>query len=499
MSWPELYAALLNTLAVATGVLVISVPIAFLLAVLLARTNIVGARWAWLAMLSQLVVPLYATVGAWSAGFGSQGWWPLSQTLAVRSEWSAILAVIFIHAVAAIPSCLLILTLGLVWSRRSHDELALVDGGMPNLIRRVIVPGMRGWLAAAALWAIVPVMTEMVVTNLYQVPTLPEQVYLDISLGTATGMTYAVSVGLCMLPLLVLAWMLRGQLPSLSGLASHMAQHRPQRLPLRAWRGPLSLLVWLIVLGIVAVPLVNLWLRAGWESTLSSSGVLEHRWSWDRLALTLVETSTLFTTEFQWTATLATASASIAMLVAALLRWRARSLRAKRVINFLCLLLIALPGPLVASVISKLFLSGTIPGLAWLYDHSLAAPILAQQSRLFPLAWLVVGGILASISSQAWEMATIDQLSAWSRLHVVVWRPTWRLWLAGWLLLAATSAGELSTHLLLLPPGVTTVAQRLFEFLHFGMRYQDSGLCLALVLLGWLVAIVVWNTRSGRA
>ncbi len=52
---------------------------------------------------------------------------------------------------------------------------------------------------------------------------------------------------------------------------------------------------------------------------------------------------------------------------------------------------------------------------------------------------------------------------------------TRRLWLLAWLVLAAVSAGELSTHLLLLPPGVTTVAQRLFELLHFGMRYQDIG------------------------
>ena len=105
----------------------------------------------------------------------------------------------------------------------------------------------------------------MVVTNLYQVPTLAEQVYLDISLGTATGMTYAVSVGLCMVPLLILAGLLRRQLPSLSTLASHMAEHPPRRLPLGRWRWPLSLLAWAIVLGIVGVPLANLLLKAGWE------------------------------------------------------------------------------------------------------------------------------------------------------------------------------------------------------------------------------------------
>jgi ABC-type Fe3+ transport system permease subunit len=278
-----------------------------------------------------------------------------------------------------------------------------------------------------------------------------------------------------------------------------MAQHPPQRQPLGNWRWPLSAVLWLVALAVSVVPLANLWLKAGWESAVNERGVLEHHWTWSRLAQTLFETGTLFTAEFQWTATLAFASSSLAMFAAALLRWKSGSRGARRVINILCLMLIAMPGPLVAALTSQLFLSNLVPGLDWLYDHTLLAPILAQQTRLLPLAWLLVCGIVSTISPQAWELAAIDQLSTGLQLRIVLWRPTWRLWLTAWWLLAAVSAGELSTHLLLLPPGVTTLAQRLFEFLHFGMRYQDSGLCLALVLLGWLVAISVWNTRTGRA
>ena len=278
-----------------------------------------------------------------------------------------------------------------------------------------------------------------------------------------------------------------------------MAQHPPPRLALGAWRVPLSAVLWCIVAGIALVPLANLCLKAGWESALDASGKMDHRWTGSRFAQTLIETGTLFGSEFRWSATLAVVSSTVALGLAILFRWLGRSSTKRRMINGLCLILISVPGPLVAALITQLFLSRSLPGLAWLYDHTLLAPVLAQQTRLFPLAWLIVGGILSTISAQAWELAAVDQLPAWSQIRMVIWRPTWRLWLAAWLLLAAMSAGELSTHLLLLPPGVTTVAQRLFEFLHFGMRYQDSGLCLALVALGWLVAIVVWNTRTGRA
>ena len=499
MNWVELTTAIFNTLAVATGVLFSTVPVAFCLAVLIVRTNAIGARWAWPFLCSQLVVPLYATVGAWSAGFGTQGWWPLSQAFVVRSQWSSLAAVTFIHAVAALPSVTLILVLGLNWRRRSQEELALVEGGIVNLLNRVLAPDMRVWLAAAGLWSIVPVLTEMVVTNLYQLPTLPEQIYLDISLGSATVFTYAVSLVLCTLPLLGLALAVQRHLPSLSTLREQIVHHAPSRWNLGQWRFGLSVGLWASVLLVALVPLTNLLLKAGWETSLGADDRMQHRWSFDRFLRTLAETSTLFHAEFKWSATLAVSSSVLALALATWLRWQARSRGLLSAINVLCLLLIAMPGPLVAGLMSQLFLSGTLPGLDWLYDHSLVAPIVAQQTRLFPLAWLLVGGILSTISTQAWELAAVDQLPFWTRLRFVVWRPTWRLWFTAWLLLAAVSAGELSTHLLLLPPGVTTLAQRLFEFLHFGMRYQDSGLCLALVLLGWVVAIAVWNTRTGRA
>ena len=496
MSWFELSTALVNTLAVAIGVLAISLPIALVLAVLTTRTNVLGGKWAWLAVCSQLAVPLYATVGAWSAGFGSQGWWPLAQAFVVRSYWTALASVIWIHALAAIPSAMLILSLGLAWTRRSQEEMALLDGGFSTLFFRVLIPNLRGWLAAAAFWVIVPVLTEMVVTNLYQLPTLPEQVYLDISLGTSSPLTYAVSLALCTLPLVAMAVALRRYLPSLSTFAQQMAQHPPTRQSLGSSRWFASVGIWSIVFVIVAVPMANLLLKVGWQSVLDASGTMQHRWTWSRMALTFVETVTLFTGEFRWTATLAVGASTLALCMAATLRWICRPGLAVAWMNLISVILIATPGPMVASVLSWLFLAEPIPGLRWLYDHSLAAPILAQQTRLLPLAWLIVGGILASISSQAWELALLDRLSLWMRWRNIVWPTTWRMWITAWLLLAAISAGELSTHLLLLPPGVTTVAQRLFEFLHFGMRYQDSGLCLALVFVGWLVAAGIWLCRK---
>lgn len=499
MNWVELSTALCNTAVVAMGALVTTIPLATCLAWLLQRTNIYGARSAWILLSSQLILPLYATVGAWSAGFGTQGWWPLAQSLVVRSPLTSLAAVTFVHAVTAVPGAVWILSLGLRTVKRSHEELALMDGGAGNVFYRVVLPNLLPWLAAAGFWVIVPVFTEMVVTNLYQVPTLSEQIYLDISLGSANATTYLVSLLGCVVPLCLIALVLSRILPGLVSITRDIQQHPPLQLALRGWRLTLSLALWTIIVSLVLIPISNLVLKAGWQTEIDAAEVLRHRWTWQRFGLTLWETCWLFQPEFSWTAQLALIAASCALLAAAWLRFRTTTPVIASGCYLLSLILISLPGPVVGALTSSLFVSTRNPALNWLYDHTLAAPILAQQSRLFPLAWLLVSGLAASISTPARELARLDQLSWWTHCWYVIWRPTWRLWVTAWLLLIAVSAGELSSHLLLLPPGVTTLAQRLFEFLHFGMRYQDSGLCLAFIALGWLTAIVVWKTRTGRA
>ena len=136
--------------------------------------------------------------------------------------------------------------------------------------------------------------------------------------------------------------------------------------------------------------------------------------------------------------------------------------------------------------------------LGQLYDQTLAAPVLAQQFRLLPLAWLFALGIFASIDGRSWELAKLEGFSTFQIVRTLVWPQTGSRWLVAWMILALMSVGELSTTILVLPPGVTTLSMRLFEMLHFGMRHQDSGLCLALIFLGWLAAFVAWKTLIDR-
>ncbi len=478
--------------------MVVAVPFGFALAVMLKRTDVMGRRILAFALASQLALPLYVFAGSWNAGFGSQGWWPLAQTLAMKFDWAAFSAVIFIHSVAAVPWVTLIVSCGLIWSQRSLEESAAAEQGNRGVLLRVLIPVLRPWLALSCLWVCVPILTEMVVTNLYQVPTVAEQVYLDASRGTVSALTYPVAVMLCMLPVLVGVVVLGCRMPPWSEMIARASQHTPRILELGGWRVAASLACWAAVVALVGMPIANLITKAGWQPYLDANEVTRYGWTLSRFLATGRESISLFLPQFYWSAVLAAASATVSLGLAMVLAFIARGGWRRHLVSLLMLVLIGTPGALVG-VLCIFLLNRSEPAfLGQLYDETLAAPIIAQQFRLLPLAWMLSLAILATIDRRSWELARVDGLSAWQ----IVWRlivpQCGRSWLVAWLVLVLVSVGELSTTILVLPPGVTTLSMRLFEMLHFGMRHQDSGLCLVLIFLGWLAALSVWKTLSDR-
>ncbi len=498
MNYPELVRALFNTLVICLGCIAIALPVGMLLAIAIRRTDIWGRRVLWLALCSQLAIPLYVVAGSWNAGFGTQGWWPLAQTFAVQHRSAAMLAVIFIHAAASIPWVCMLLSCGLVGSQRNVEELALTEGGRRHWIGHALVPALNGWGALSCAWICLPILTEMVVTNLYQVPTVAEQVYLDASRGRTSGLTYPVAVLLCIVPVVVAFLTANRSAPPWREVISRSRQHQTLRLKLAGLRSLVSLGTASVVLVLVGVPIMNLVIKAGWQPFSDTAGTIQYRWAWKRFSQTLWESLTLFTGEFYWSFVLAFVAASMALFSAIFLTIVGRNKIVQFAIHGAMLVMIGTPGAMVAGIVIFLLNRSEPALLGFLYDQTIAAPVLAQQFRLLPAAWFAVWVILASINPASLQLAKLEQLNWWQMIRAVIWPQTYRYWFISWYLLALMSVGELSTTILLLPPGVTTVSMRLFEMLHFGMRHQDSGVCLVLVLVGWISSLVVWNTLSDR-
>ncbi len=498
MNYPELARGLFNTLVICLGCIVFALPLGMLQTIAIRRTDIWGRRVLWLALCSQLAIPLYVVAGSWNAGFGTQGWWPLAQTFAVQHRSAAMTAVIFIHAAASIPWVCMLLSCGLVGSQRGVEELALIEGGRRHWIRHSLVPGLKGWMALSCALVCLPILTEMVVTNLYQVPTVAEQVYLDASRGRTSGLTYPVAVLLCIAPVVAAFLMANRSAPPWREVISRSRQHPSIRLELGGSRPIVSMLTAFTVFILVGVPLINLVIKAGWQPFSDATDTIHYRWAWRRFVQTLGESLTLFTSEFYWSMALALVAASMALLVAIGLSLVAQNRLLQFAVHAAMLVMIGTPGAMVAGIVIFLINRSEPALLGFLYDQTIAAPVLAQQFRLLPAAWFAVRVILASINLASLQLAKLEQLNRWQLVRAVIWPQTYRYWFISWYVLGLMSVGELSTTILLLPPGVTTVSMRLFEMLHFGMRHQDSGVCLILVFVGWISSLVVWNTLSDR-
>lgn len=499
MSFLELQQAILNTLAILAISLGLALPVGTSLSLLLMRTNIWGRPLAWIMLGSQLAIPLYVFAGGWSAGFGMQGWftalglspsawWSAAE---VQGETASLWAVGLLHGLAAIPWIVLTVSCGLTYSNRSEEELAILDGGWWHAVVSVIVPKLRNWLLAAGLLCMLPVLTEMVISNLYLVSTVPEQIYLDASQGTLSPLTYVASGLVCILPIAVgLAW-LRARAPAWHAVAARTNHFHAQPFDLGSARTACSCGVWIVVGALVVLPITSLIAKAGWQPYQDKLGQTAYGWSLSRLLTTGYESLTQFGENFYWSGLLALAATGCALGISIAAN-NLLSGRSRMVFGGLMILLVSVPGPMVGLLVEWLLNRSWPAWLGLLYDQSLAAPALAQQFRLLPLAWLMTWAIRASVSPATRQQLELDGLSRWQSLRLVLWPQTRGRWLVAALALAVLSIGELSCTILVLPPGVSTVSMRLFGLLHFGMRHQDSGLCGILIGLGWLVAAALW-------
>lgn len=478
-----------------------AVPLGAVLAILLVRTNVAGRTLAWVCLGSQIALPLYVFAGGWCAAVGTQGWLP-----AVMPSWfwssqstGSVLIVALVHALASVPWVCFLTSLGLTYSNRSVEETAQLEGGWWSVLRLAVAPQLRIWLMASCLFCCLPILTEMVVTNLYQVPSVAEQIYLDASLGTVTPMTYVAASLLCMLPV-VLAGLLWFRLsPPWQDVAFRAANHPAEPVRLGASRLAFSGLVWGIVFALVAIPILSLGAKAGWKADTAADGSARYGWSLERFVQTIKEGGMLFGEEFTWSSLIGIASATIAMALAALLlRISVGSSSRRLVASCLMLLLVSVPGPAVGMFVTWLLNRGQPAFVGYLYDATITAPVLAQQFRLLPLAWVVALTICYTVAPSTAQQLSLDGIRPGVASFIQLLPQLWRKLAAAWVLLFVLSVGELSCSLLVLPPGMTTLSKRLFEMLHFGMRHQDSALCGVLVLLGWAVSFVLQKTLRDR-
>ena len=496
-----------NTFLLVCGTLLLSLPLGVVAAVLLYRTDLpLAGLFRFLTVLT-LFVPLPVVTTAWQAALGSGGWiyWPFLIQQTGRPWAEGFGPAVWIHAQAALPWVILIVGQGLRWVEPELEEDALLVCGPWTVLWKVTLPRAGGAIAAAAVWVMLQVSTELTVADLMLVRTFAEEVYAQFWQGgeEATLRALAVSLPMALLMASVVYLAATGVgrlLPSLNAL---MAE--PRLFKLGPLRWPFLLAVLLGVGALAGIPAAALVRTAGMSGP--SRG-----WS---LATTLerlgraLQGNSLGPNGPQGDAILTVVSIGMAFLAGALAAtlalivcWLAvEGPRFRQVVFALVALAWALPGPIVGIGLKETILALVTRihfeplGVA-LYHGPSPLPILwAHLIRFLPCALVALWPVVRLVPRDLRDSVRLEGAGPLQELTILHVPLLWRTWLAVTMVMAALALSEIGAVAMRVEtPGWQSFAAELFRRMHYGPAEDVATLCLLMVLMiacgGFLVRVV---------
>jgi len=120
--------------------------------------------------------------------------------------------------------------------------------------------------------------------------------------------------------------------------------------------------------------------------------------------------------------------------------------------------------------------------VGFLTDRTLIGPILALQSRCLPIVFGVLWLAKKRFTTNNDRLLQLDKgLPYLSRTWILL-KAMLNPLVVALVVAFFVSFADLSSYLLVQPPQVTTVAMRMFDLLHYGIKNRESGLALTLVI-----------------
>ncbi len=500
-----------NTLLLAVGTCAVSLPLGTLLAVLVIKTDAPGRRVLGLLVVAMLLVPLYLQAAAWLAGFGQQGWFTLAyQGRPLLDGWAG---AIWIHAMAAVPWVALVVGAGLWVVEPELEEDALLDGSAARVFGRVTLRRVAGAVLLAGVWVAVITAGEIAVTDLLMIRTYAEEVYTEINLGGLLKGTDEFEIqpssGGLWPGVAVTAVLVAAGLAVCRRLAPDMVDsgaRRPLVWRLGTWRWLAGVTAWALAAVMVAIPVGNLVYKAGVVVAQSEAGRVRE-WSMAKTVSLVAKSPAAHGQEIVWSLLIGATAASVAVAIAVGLAWLATARRERGLTRWalpalaLAAVGLAVPGPIVGLVVVQVFNamgSDTPVWLAYLYDRTIAPPVLAQVVRCVPLAVLILWHALWTIPREVIESARCEGALWWGQLFRIVLPSRWPAVLLAWLVCLAVCLSELAATVLVVPPGIRPLSVHVFGLLHYGVEDQVAAICLLLIGCFWLATLAVYAVGVRR-
>ena len=500
---PRLRGLLSNTILLAIGTILVSLPFGTLLALLITKTNIRGRIWLERILLTLLLVPLVVQAAAWHTALGLDGWanrltWQ-SQSTGVSQQWfCGWTAAVWIHGLAAVPWVVLLVGTTLRSIPRELEENALLTMSAGHVLLHVTLTQAFRGAVIAAIWIGLVTIGETTVTDLCQIRTFAEEVYIVANLDGEVAIWHGTAtVALALLAILLVT-------RPLWNLDSILSLDSDWRWQMGTSRSMASIAGWMLTLCLVGIPLASLAWKGGIRITAIDDYYIRS-WSLEQLVRQVAASPFLHRHEWIWSIAIGGISALLATLIGTGFAWSLRHREWPRNLAFVLLVIgFVLPGPVVGIWLIHCFnqpANSPLSLLTWCYDNTVLVPVLAHIIRVLPLVTLLLWTRMAALPQELLDSSTCEG-ARWCRQFVWVVLPQcWRAVLAASGVAFIVSIGELATTILVVPPGVSTLSVRIFGLLHYGAEDRVAALCLAFWLFVFLLTafiIPLLQLRHGR-
>jgi len=485
---------IINTAWLSLATCSLTVPTGVFVGWLLERSDICFRSAAGWLLLAMIFIPLYLFAAGWEAGFGLQGWLPTAFPNWFATPWlGGWTGAIWVHSVAMFPWVALIAQ-AMLRSMPNESELAArLDASRWTMFWRLSWPQLLPTSIACGMWVTVVTASEITVTDLFQIRTFAEEVYIGFAMDTGfdgrtvlpaasnTATTIMLSMTLCMFAIGLLAF--------LQPVAGDPSADTKVIIRMGLWAFPVGLVLLMTLVFLAAVPIGSLAYKAGVMVQLTGDTRVRS-WSLVTCLQMVVESPWRYRREYGWSLLIGSVAASTTVLVgwcaavaASLGGWNYR-------ITMLCMaLLLSIPGPVLGILMIHGLNQPTVPAMVFLYDQSIFAPTVAIVFKALPIVtWMLWHGICA-LPKHLREAARLDGATTWQCWRFVVVPPLWPVITSAWLVALAWSLAELSVSILVVPPGVTTLAIRIFNLIHYGVEDRLAGLCLFTIVI---LLLLVW-------
>jgi iron(III) transport system permease protein len=504
---PQNFTALSNTLQLALGAGAISVLIGVPLAWATAKSDMPGRRLVHALVALSYITPPYLTALAYIILLGPDAG-QFNRLLRTLGGFAAgplnifsmpgVIFVIGMHVFA--------FTYFLTYSALKSVDVALEESAQMLGARRwqtalrinlpLVAPAITGGALLAAIDSMALFGPQAIIGTPAEIVFLPTRIYATIGgYPPRWGEASALSVLLVLLTLAGLA-LQRGYLERRSYITVGGRGVRSRQVGLGIWRWPLAAFCLLAVFCSAAAPIGVLALTAlskSWTEPLSFANLtLQHF----RVALFQDQVSVRgILNSFK----LATLAATIAVLIGAAVAYLdvRTEVRGRRLLDYLAILPLGLPGTVMAVGILLAFIRVPLPiyGTIWIL-------LIAYVARFIPLATRSANATFRQIDPSLEEAGRVTGASWWRSLQQILLPLSRPGLLVAFLLVFIPAFGELSATILLYTGGTETIAIAIYRLNDLGQLEVVSALAvftIAVVLMLTGVISYLSGPRSSFA